>query len=317
MKLYDSDYQLPRLAKHIRSQCPGCTDHNLTVIYQEAYASDGIQSYLKRQYQGKASHTADDWEYALAKCNNCQLVFQKNVPSESFLKEIYDLWVPHTDIEHENHQLQEYEYLSSQIQFLIRHFRLPPRQLRMLDFGCGWCPWTKMAMGYGCNVVGVEVSESRINYAKSIGVEVLDLEALPPKSFQFINTEQVFEHLVDPQLILKQLTACLTSDGLIKISVPDSRPALEKLRKVEDFSLLSPNLQMSVAPLEHINSFTHDSLVAMAASVGLQTVRPRLGHLYNSASGLFSPKELVRTLVRPFYRHVYPCSTFIYFGLAQ
>jgi hypothetical protein len=35
--------------------------------------------------------------------------------------------------------------------------------------------------------------------------------------------------------------------------------------------------------------------------------------LYNAASGWLEPKEGVRTLLRPFYRHVFPKSTFAYF----
>jgi hypothetical protein len=302
-------------ALKIRTQCPGCMSASLNVIYEEPYAGAGVQAYLARHYEGHASRTADAGVYALARCNSCSLVFQQQVPDDPLLGEIYNDWVPGTELdrEHRNYSLDEYRYLAEQVQFIIQYFGLPPGELDALDFGFGWAHWSKMAMGFGCNVWGVELSEERARHGKSVGLRVVGLADLPARRFRFINTEQVFEHLTEPRLVLEKLRDALSGDGVIKISVPNAAAALKKIGQGKNFGALSPDDQMPIAPLEHINAFSHESLVAFGKEFGLKPLRPKLYRLYNSASGLLQPKNLARVIARPVYRHIFPGTTFIYF----
>ncbi|MDB5947547.1 MAG: Methyltransferase type 12 [Ramlibacter sp.] len=299
----------------VRTRCPACLGVGLSVVYEEPYTGPGVSGYLARQYHGRASHAVDDCTYTLCSCDACGLVFQKYVPSDPLLAELYNAWIPGTEQERTSHnqQLEQYRYLSEQVQFLIQHSGVAPGELDVLDFGFGWGEWSRMAMGFGCNVWGVELSTDRANYGRSIGVRVVELDALPPRKFYFINTEQVFEHLTEPRAVLERLVESLAPAGLIKISVPNAKDALRKLAR-GDFGGLSAQDQMPIAPLEHINAFDPDSLVAFGRTVGLKPMRPDLFRLYNSASGLLEIRRLMRTLARPVYRHIYPRSTFVYFA---
>lgn len=310
------DAVLPReSALKIRTECPGCLSASLSLVYEEPYTGAGIQAYLARQYEGHASGTADTGVYALARCNRCGLAFQQQVPGENLLGEIYNGWVPGTEFEreHRNYSLDEYRYLAEQVQFIIQHFGLAPGELDMLDFGFGWAHWSKMAMGFGCNVWGVELSEERARHGASVGLRVIGLADLPARRFRFINTEQVFEHLTEPRQVLEKLRDALSGDGVIKISVPNAASALKKISQGGKFGALSTDDQMPIAPLEHINAFTHDSLVAFGKEFGLKPLRPPLLRLYNSASGLLQPRNLARVMARPVYRHIFPRTTFVYF----
>jgi hypothetical protein len=299
----------------VRTRCPGCLSGSLSLVYQEPYTGAGIQAYLARHYEGHASGTADAGVYALARCDHCGLVFQQQVPGDPLLGEIYNDWVPGTELErdHRNYSLDEYRYLAEQVQFIIQHFGLPPGELDMLDFGFGWAHWSKMAMGFGCNVWGVELSEERARHGRSVGLRVVGLADLPARRFRFINTEQVFEHLTEPRLVLEKLRDALSGDGVIKISVPDAAAALKKISQGKNFGALSAGDQMPIAPLEHINAFSHDSLVAFGKEFGLKPLHPSFYRLYNSASGMLQFKNLARVLARPVYRHVFPQTTFVYF----
>jgi hypothetical protein len=146
-----------------------------------------------------------------------------------------------------------------------------------------------------------------------VGLRVVGLDDLPARRFRFINTEQVFEHLTEPRLVLEKLRNALSGDGVIKISVPDAAAALKKIGQGKNFGALSAGDQMPIAPLEHINAFSHDSLVAFGKEFGLKPLHPSFYRLYNSASGMLQPKNLARVLVRPVYRHVFPQTTFVYF----
>lgn len=302
----------------LRSNCPACLSTSLTVVYQEPFLADCIQNYLKRQYEGRASHAADNYTFQLASCDDCSLTFQQQVPDDDMLGEIYNRWVPSTEFEraHRDYSLDEYRNLAEQIQFVIEYFGDKPSQIAMLDFGFGWAHFSKMAMGYGCDVSGAELSDERRAHGESIGIQLVELDQLPPQKYRFINTEQVFEHLTEPRDVLGQLIESLAPDGLIKINVPNSSAALKKITHGVHFGKLSPAEQVPIAPLEHINCFSADSLAAFGKSMGLKLIRPKFRQLYNSASGLMEPKTMARTLLRPVYRHVYPRSTFAYFSRA-
>jgi len=298
-----------------RACCPACLSSSLAVVYQEPYTGPGMQAYLARHYEGHASRTAEAGVYTLARCQDCGMVFQQQVPDDALLGEIYNDWVPGTELEreHRNYSLDEYRYLAEQVQFIIQHFGLPPGELDALDFGFGWAHWSKMAMGFGCNVWGVELSKERAEYGRSVGLRVVGLDDLPPRRFRFINTEQVFEHLTEPRQVLEKLRDALSGDGVIKISVPNAAAALKKIGQSKNFGTLSPGEQMPIAPLEHINAFSHDSLVAFGKEFGLKPLRPSLYRLYNSASGLLQARNLARAIARPVYRHIFPRTTFVYF----
>jgi SAM-dependent methyltransferase len=270
---------------------------------------------LETHYKGRASVNLSEYDYQLVQCKKCQFAFQINVPTERLLSEIYDVWIPKCAREEktEKHHLDTYRYIAEQVQYITQHFRLQPHLIDVLDFGFGWARWAKMALAFGYNVTGTELSHERIDYAQSIGLKVIEIQDLPKNKFHFINTEQVFEHLVEPRKLLVALKAALKEGGVVKISVPNAKRSLHKIKKRQDFSKLSPHEIMPIAPLEHINSYTYESLVALADSVGLRPFCPNLYKLYNSASGWLNPKNALRILLRPIYRHVFPKCTFVYF----
>lgn len=309
---------MPDTCHHLirrRNACPACQGQHFDVVYREALDSPAIAAFMARHYHGKARWRFAGWDYEVACCATCGLYFQPCVPTSDLLCEIYDEWLPaskRADMA-ERYRLQDYRYLAAQLQFLLWHLKRPPHRVAVLDFGFGWAEWSKMAMAFGCDVSGVELSQARITYARSIGMTVVDGAALPDGAYDIIQSEQVFEHLVEPGLVLQRLARALKPHGVLKVSVPDSARALGRLRKARNLGELPPGLVMPVHPLEHINSFTHASLVAMGARAGLKPLRPSLIGLYNSASGWLEPKVALRQLAREVYRHVYPKSTFLYF----
>lgn len=303
----------PILAR--REHCPGCQWPATGMLHSEALDSPAITRYLHRHYQGRAGRAFAGHDYQLARCDHCSLAFQVQVPTAALLEEIYDCWLPATEraVVAARFGLDDYRYLAEQVEFMLAHFRLPPGELKALDFGFGWAEWTRMAAAYGVDACGAELSQVRIDYATSIGIRVVDADALPSQEFHFINTEQVFEHLLEPGRVLRQLAAALRPGGLLKISVPDCARAIRKLRRAGAFAGLSDEDIMPIAPFEHINSFTHDSLVVVGREAGLAPLRASLRALYNSSSGWMEPKAALKALARPLYRHVYPKTSFVYF----
>lgn len=302
-----------------RKSCPSCYSLSHKSLLQQRFDTQGMKLYFKEHYDGRANiEKLFDFNYELVQCDDCSLVYQKMIPSEKLLTEIYDEWVPQSEQIRINNQftLKEYSYYAEQIIFISQYLKLPQSEIKILDFGLGWAQWANMARAFGCSVWGTELSELRCEYAKSIGIPVINYDDITKQKFNFIHTEQVFEHLIEPRKVLEHLVNALEPKGIIKISVPDIRKIYRRLTNLTEIDSLLSEI-MPVAPLEHVNCFENKTLVSLAGQVGLKPVNFSLNLLYkfyNSASGWLEPKEMARQVLRPLYRHVYPKSTFLYFS---
>jgi SAM-dependent methyltransferase len=279
-----------------------------------------MSAFLQKQYEGRARlEQLQGYNYELVRCRQCSLAYQAGVPGGRLVNEIYNLWIPLSERDRLAQERTVYDpsYWAQQVHFFIEHLGLRPVQVKVLDFGMGWAEWASMARAFGCAVYGAELSPERLDHAHRMGIPTLDWQEMTVHRFHFINTEQVFEHLIEPLDILKHLASSLAEDGLLKISVPDARAAVRRISRGATFASLSPETIMPVQPLEHVNCFEYETLVRLAAAARLVPLRPRLRLIYNATSGWLHPMRAARLFVRPLYRHVYPKSTFVYFRHAN
>jgi SAM-dependent methyltransferase len=297
-----------------RDRCPSCGAVPYCLITREPFDSGALRLFFENHYEGRANIASlKGYEYELVRCVACGLAYQRSVPAGDLISEIYEEWIPPRERErlHELYTLNDFCYWAEQVQFVVQHFNMPPHALRILDFGMGWAEWALMAKAFGCQVAGSELSAARLQHARSIGIETLTWDQLPGRKFHFINTEQVFEHLLEPALVLKHLARSLDDGGILKISVPNCRSVLRKLSRRHGLGSLSSEDIIPVAPLEHINCFDYRSLVTFARHASLRPLRPRLRLIYNSSSGWLSPRRALRLALRPVYRHLFPKSTYV------
>jgi 2-polyprenyl-3-methyl-5-hydroxy-6-metoxy-1,4-benzoquinol methylase len=284
----------------------------------EPYDSPALKGFLESHYEGRAdTGPLSGYDYELVRCTQCELAYQRNIPADRLLSEIYDVWIPPSERERlrKERTLYDYSYMADQVHFFIDQLGLRPHEIDVLDFGMGWCEWASMARAYGCRVAGAELSVERLEHARSIGIETVDWDTIPKRQFHFIHTEQVFEHLIEPVAVLKHLARALHPNGLLLVSVPDSRAALKKAAG-QKFSALSPATIVPVQPLEHVNCFEFKTIERLAAKAGLKVKTPSLRKIYHSSSGWFGLKRVARLATRPIYRHLYPKSTFVFLAKA-
>jgi hypothetical protein len=55
--------------------------------------------------------------------------------------------------------------------------------------------WARIALELGCQYFGTDLSRQRSDYAASKGVRVVEPDDLPRDAFDFINVDQVLEHV--------------------------------------------------------------------------------------------------------------------------
>jgi SAM-dependent methyltransferase len=130
-----------------------------------------------------------------------------------------------------------------------------------------------MAQAFGCQAYGTELSRVRLQAATMYGISVIAGDEIGNAFFDFVNAEQVIEHLAEPVATLKSLAASLAPDGLLKISVPDGTRIPELLRRPDwGAPKGSPDSLNAIAPLEHVNCFNRRALLELARNARLTPV---------------------------------------------
>ena len=306
-----------------RSKCPVCNSDKIKSIYTNKFTESPIKEYLEVFYstQGKIEFKyLKDKDFVLELCLNCKTIFQKYIPNSFLMKKLYDEWISPEEIYKREVKIRNFDKQSnyaSEIIMLINYFNKSPEKLKFLDFGMGWSNWCIIAKAFGCDVYGVELSKPRIKYAKSIGIKIISYKEIHKYKFDFINTDQVFEHISNPLETIKYLRKSINKNGLIRISVPNGNNVLKKIKKLD---WTPPNWKNSnatnpspISPLEHINCYTTKSLILMAEKIKLKKVNIPLHIQYVSMTNLNTIKKVAKYFIKPLYSNYVNKTTNIFF----
>ena len=224
-------------------------------------------------------------EYRIERCRGCGTYWQGEVPEPEILADLYGNWIEEQQPEPVGDPLATrdgHEILAAQSY-------LGKVGLRVLDFGMGWAAWVRTAKALGCEAYGADLAGRCVDYARSQGI------GTDPVEVDFINAEQVFEHLADPFGELLELKRILKSGGVIKVSVPSPQGMKRGIEKLKAGTAEHADI-MPIWPLEHLNCFTREGVRQLGSRVGLTAFKPSARHrwafLKRGKPG--SLKELVR-----------------------
>tara|TARA_B110000503_G_C7096652_1_gene391915 strand:+ start:407 stop:1348 length:942 start_codon:yes stop_codon:yes gene_type:complete len=303
----------------IRKKCPVCLSLQFKEIYKLPYASKELKKYLLNFYNitlNEINHLKYS-NYILCECYNCKSLFQKEIPNNFLMMRIYEKWISSKSLIKikKNLSIEYYKHHAEEIaQIVCCFFFKPPSQLNFLDFGMGWGAWAMLAKSYGINSYGLELSKERALHAARNGISVINKKSTLSKKFDFINTEQVFEHIANPYETLKYLKSGLKRKGIIKISVPFAYACNRRLKLMDWNSAKgSFNSLNFIAPLEHINYYKRSSIIKMGEKLGFQEVKiPILKQYLNSQ--IIGDKKFtayIKYLTRPIYKNIFSNYVFL------
>ncbi|MBO9571274.1 MAG: class I SAM-dependent methyltransferase [Chitinophagaceae bacterium] len=289
-----------------REVCPACRSNSFKKRFSVKFDDPGIRTFLDNLYnpQGGVEYEyLEGAEYSLVECNNCKLVFQEYIGNDELMMLIYEKWIDPEMVKKNSvtaYTVDYYKKYSAEIINIIAYLNKLPSDLKFFDFGMGWGKWCLMAKAFGVEAFGAELSPERIAYARSNGIKVLEWKEFPDYQFDFINTEQVFEHIPEPLNTMKYLSKSLKPGGIIKISVPNGN-GIERILKSVNWTAKRKALDslMVVSPLEHINCYRTESVLKMGELCGLENVKPSKDYI-----GFRSLKDLAKTSLRaPYYKY--------------
>lgn len=144
-------------------------------------------------------------------------------------------------------------------------FRWVPKNVKVLDVGCGFGESLGYHQARGCEVWGVEADSNITRVAEKFGfnikVGLFDSNDYENNFFDYITMDQVIEHLTNPLEILKGMKSVLKVDGHIVLSTPNANGFIAKIFKKRWINWHTPY---------HLQFFSPESISIMAEEVGLE-----------------------------------------------
>ncbi len=255
---------------YIRKNCPFCNSRNINIIYEKNYQSEDIQIFLKKHLNNFPLDILKNKKFTVMECKICTGIFQKNILNKTYVKKFYEEYVPQNEALGKKEANKEYlnKICNDEISFIEKYFK-GEKNISILEFGAGWGFWSLNAQNKNLDVTAIELSKTRIKYLKKKNIRVYSSIINLKKKYNFIFSDQTFEHLSQPFNVLKKLSNMLKKNGIIFIKVPPGIYIKKKLNsnyKACDDELI---------PLEHINVFNKGVNRCIAKKLNLKYLYPK------------------------------------------
>lgn len=252
-----------------RTNCPTCNKVSFKEIYSLPYNSPKMIFFLENYYQKDLEiKKIENYQYRLIECSNCNLIFQEQIPDKKFSEQLYENVIDKENSfsKKEDFEKRWHQKLNYELKLIQNLFNKKPQDISILEFGAGWGYWSKYLEKNGFNVSAFEVSASRIKFMKKNNIKIIeDLENISEK-FDFIYSEETFEHISNPKETLLHLSKFLNDNGFILLRFPSN--FLFKFKINNNYQPKSD----CAHPLEHINLFKRKSFNKMLKNTNLKTI---------------------------------------------
>jgi len=170
-------------------------------------------------------HSVSEENFAIVKCNECQLLFTNPRPTPAELSKYYD------SEEYISHQNKSNSLINS-IYKLARVFTLRGKinlinqhstKGNILDIGCGTGHFLTKCIKDGWQATGIEPNQTAKKLATENGIQVYEeLKEIDTSiKYKVISMWHVLEHVTDLNFYLKTIHKLLDKNGTFFVAVPN------------------------------------------------------------------------------------------------
>jgi SAM-dependent methyltransferase len=198
-------------------------------------------------------------------CADCRFLFLNPRPVQSELNDLYK--------EEESAAEPTFDKVASRLRRAwLKLPRFLPYAWRadVLDLGCGG-GFTAHALSLiARSATGIDINRNAVEYARARfrrpRYDCLELSALAddPRTFDFIHSSEMIEHVADVNLYLRVLARMCRRDGRVYITTPD-RGHRKVPRNVAEWDVFCPPV--------HVQFFTRESATALFGRHGFEILR--------------------------------------------
>ena len=167
-------------------------------------------------------------KFVVLRCSHCGHKSLDATFSSQDLSRLYTEFYPRTQF-----SVEEHHPYAERVGFMAwldgaqySAFRWIPRNVRVLDIGCGFGETLGYHKARGCDVYGVEADANiqrvadRFDYKVNVGL--FDSNNYKHEYFDFVTMDQVLEHVTDPLEVLIGIAKVMKTSGALIVSTPNA-----------------------------------------------------------------------------------------------
>lgn len=200
-------------------------------------------------------------KYSIVKCNNCDFIFTTPTPSKDEIVKYYHRF------DYKDSLSAEKVIRSDAKRSLKKIAKYVGKKGELLDVGCGRGYFLDEARSVGWNTHGVDTSQLVTDYAtKNLHLNVFCSDIFSfrtTQEFDLIIMNQVVEHFINPEELIKHSTKYLKKNGFLYIATPNVDSISAKVLKGNFDHYLPP---------EHLSYFSHSTLKRLLEKLGFRIV---------------------------------------------
>lgn len=209
--------------------------------------------------------------FDIYRCDGCGLVFQCPLPSASRIERMYskEYYAGTADYSFGDERKDE---AGNRILYNRRLEVIEGcTKGRILDIGCAFGLFLKVAKERGWEVHGVELSKHSAEHAKKLGLDVfngtLEDAGYPAGHFDAVVMIELIEHLPDPKGTLKEVNRVLKGGGYVMIQTAN----------VDSITARLDGKRWHYFLPGHLHYFSRKTLRRMLEETGFEVVKPFIG----------------------------------------
>ena len=244
--------------------CPCCYQDNYLVPISFNKKCQKFLSLSNERYKGYLEKITREGDIKIKKCRSCGHCWYEWLPDEKLIIKMYDFHIRKNKKLKQNILKKKKKYIFKEINLLKNYYK--KASISFLDYGSGMGLWTKISQKLDLDTYAFEPSVKRSLESK---IKVINnLRNLQHLKFDIINLEQVLEHIVNPEYVLKELIKVSKSNSIFRIRVPNINRSREGKNFYKEWPYNGKNMH-TLSPYEHIHGFTQKSLFKLCKNAGL------------------------------------------------
>lgn len=267
------------MKKLIHRKCPNCASDHPVIMFKLLFEQFVTANPTHNLDWFKSLCFANETEFKFVKCANCNFVYSQVKLNNEFHHDFYHKGIDQSKSLKKIYSIEKKQQILLRWQKLLSYYskytapniKLSEKEIKVLDFGAGWGDFLSTIASPGIKAVGLEFDSRKINFAKSLGIQLGDFHFIKKNApYDIFICNQVLEHLDKPRKSLDELKGLLVKNAVGFIGVPDFNS------KRLDFFINKINngekVIKEINPWGHLNYFTPLSLRDMLFESGFTEI---------------------------------------------
>lgn len=290
-----------------RDACIGCGKSQLKSVATGGFDDEPLRGFIEADPWGEnPAPYLRGQRWNLVDCTACGMRFHRTVLNAEWNERRFSQWMSQEAIEafEREHAKPNSAFNKAatntahalRIEALTRSIR-GSAPVKVLDFGCGYGAFLAVCASFGFEAYGVDRSNARRDHGVVKILAEIE-EAAPAGPFHALTLFEVLEHLDEPFALMHKLASLLLPGGVLILETPNCE-GVQSISTMREYRLIHP--------LEHINAFTHKTMLEFGQRLGFTAITPPV------ATVACGPAKIAKSVAKGLLAPIRKPTTQLYF----